>query len=88
MRSKADQKKMQDTRETTLRKILRINQNFQLNDPLADDGKRSRRGEHVINNGVISFYHKVVDDFMKETYHIPNTQRILMKMSCTSMLMH
>ncbi|XP_063080269.1 uncharacterized protein LOC134470167 [Engraulis encrasicolus] len=72
VRSKTDQKKMQDTRETTLRKILRINQNFQLNDPLADDGKRSRRGEHVINNGVISFYHKVVDDFMKAT-HIPNT---------------
>ncbi|XP_063080280.1 uncharacterized protein LOC134470182 [Engraulis encrasicolus] len=73
VKSKTDQKKLQEIRDMTLRKIQRINQNFEFNNPLVDDGKRARRGEHVINNDVISFYYKTVDDFMKETFYMPNT---------------
>ena len=52
--------------EETKRKIRQINQNFEFSAPLVDDGKRARRGEHVINNDVITFYQKTVDDFMNQ----------------------
>ncbi|KAL2098971.1 hypothetical protein ACEWY4_005451 [Coilia grayii] len=68
VKSGTDQRKVQQIRDMTLQKIQRINQNFQLNEPLEDVHVRSRRGEHVINNGVITFYHKAVEDFMKNTY--------------------
>jgi len=76
VKSKADQKKLQEIRDETLRKIHQINQNFKFNNPLEDHGNRARRGEHVINNDVITFYHKAVDDFMKDTYFMPNTLAI------------
>lgn len=71
----ARQKKVQKVRDETLEKIRRINQNFAFpknEAPLDDYGRRSGRGEHVINNDVTKIYSKVVDDFMSR-YYIPNT---------------
>ena len=59
-------KSILDLQKETKRKIRLINQNFDFSAPLVDDGKRSRRGEHVINNGVITFYQRTVDDFMNQ----------------------
>lgn len=76
----ARQKKVQKVRDETLEKIRRINQNFAFpknEAPLDDYGKRSGRGEHVINNDVTRIYSKVVDDFMSR-YHIP----IMLNMAC------
>ncbi|XP_041927999.1 cyclin-dependent kinase 2-interacting protein isoform X1 [Alosa sapidissima] len=61
VQDKARIQKVQRVRDETLAKIHRIDQNFRFAEPLDDHGKRSRRGEHVINNDVIRIYSKVVD---------------------------
>ncbi|XP_048883011.1 uncharacterized protein LOC125749626 isoform X1 [Brienomyrus brachyistius] len=62
--SEEDQKKMEAIREETLQKIQLIDQNYQFQEPLIDTRKRSQRGEHVINNNVIKFHFKLVEDYL------------------------
>ncbi|XP_063056722.1 uncharacterized protein LOC134450705 [Engraulis encrasicolus] len=66
LRSKSDPAQLKAIEDRTREKIHKINQNFEFRIPLGDDGNRSDRGEHVINNGVISFYHRTVEDFTRE----------------------
>lgn len=65
----ADLEKIQ---KETVEKIRRINPHYQFDKPLTDDGKRSAKAEHVINNGVITFYRRVVDDFLKQSNYQAN----------------
>lgn len=63
----ARQKKVQKVQQETLEKIRHINQNYAFpknEKPLDDYGRRSGRGEHVINNDVTKIYTKVVDKVM------------------------
>ncbi|XP_062381144.1 uncharacterized protein LOC134069253 [Sardina pilchardus] len=64
MQAEARQKEVQRIQDMTLQNIRRIIPHFQFKEPLVDDGKRSSKGEHVINKDVITFYH-MVDDFRK-----------------------
>lgn len=55
---------METIRRETLQKINLINQNYKFQEPLVDTGERSKRGEHVINNNVIKFHFKLVEDYL------------------------
>ena len=61
---------LQKVQEETERKIRLVNQNFEFPASLGDDGTRSKRGEHVINNGVITFYDKAFSEFMNQTINL------------------
>lgn len=59
---------MEAIRQDMLGKI-RINQNFQAE--LKEELGRSRRGEHVFNNGILRFHSNVLTEFIQDN-HIDN----------------
>lgn len=66
-------KKLQRTQDEMVQKIRHIIPNFQLKEPLKPKPGRSSRGEHVINNDVISAYPKAVQYYIDQDHVTPIT---------------